>query len=63
MSEFQKKMQEAKDKAQEGLSEFQRKMLEKKEQEKKNSIRATAFNINFNADSPRLYYEYRKVAS
>lgn len=31
MSEFQKKMQETKDKAQEGLSEFQKKMNEKQE--------------------------------
>ena len=67
-SEFQRKLQETKDKAQEGLSEFQKKMQEKHEIEfartkvsnhrgnGNKTIRNRAFYIDLAAERP--YYEY-----
>lgn len=75
-SEFQRKMQETKDKLQEGLSEFQRKMQEKQEfglartmvrnnTGKGNVINAKVFNLDLAANPDDLgWYSVRtKVAS
>ena len=72
LTEFQKKMKETKDKAQEGLSEFQKKMNEKREiefarttvknnRDNRGRIRQTALKLDLASNTPGYYYSQQRM--